>query len=157
MTLHKGLEGRAARMLRGVIAEEHTSPHPVAHQQQLPLEAPERLSAVGHNNKHSKAPSVGLVRIHSCLSPPHRLRRNSRGLPSATATYTALKKAAAGGSLIPGSCQSVGTHSQQQASQSRQQQGVSVQNLRKPIPAATCPLLVSLQAKRLHANIASTL
>lgn len=151
MYLKHMLEGGAARMLRGVIAEEHASPHPVAHQQQLPLEAAERLSAVGHNNKQSKAPSVGLIRIHSCLSPPQRLRRNSRGLPSATATYTALKKAASGGSLIPGSCQSLDTHSQQQASQSIQHQGVSVQNLRKPTPAATCPFLVSRPAKRLHA------
>lgn len=109
------------------------------------------LSAVGHNNKQSKAPSVGLVRIHSCLSPPQRLRRNSRGLPSATATYTALKKAAAGGSLIPGHCQSVDAHSQQHASQSIQHQGIPVQNLRKPIPAATCPLPVSRQAERLPA------
>ena len=62
-------------------------------------------SQVRSGNKQTAAVAAGLVRIHSCMSPPRVLRRNSSGLPSATATYTALRKAAAGGSLIPDFCQ----------------------------------------------------
>ena len=57
--------------------------------------------------------AAGLVRTHSCLSTSRVLRRNSSGLPSATATYTALRKAAAGGSLIPKACQPNTVHNQQ--------------------------------------------
>ncbi len=66
--------------------------------------------------RQTVATAAGLVRIHSCLSPPRVLRRNSSGLPSATATYTALRKAAAGGSLIPESCQSKYANSKQHTS-----------------------------------------
>ena len=57
------------------------------------------------NRQLAAAAAAGLVRVHSCMSPPRVLKRNSSGLPSATATYTALRKAAAGGSLIPDFCQ----------------------------------------------------
>ena len=60
-------------------------------------------SQVHSGNRQIAAVAAGLV--HSCLSPPRVLRRNSSGLPSATATYTALRKAAAGGTLIPDFCQ----------------------------------------------------
>ncbi len=62
-------------------------------------------SQVRSGNRQIAAVAAGLVRSHSCMSPPRVLRRNSSGLPSATATYTALRKAAAGGSLIPDFCQ----------------------------------------------------
>ena len=60
--------------------------------------------------------AAGLVRTHSCLSTSRVLKRNSNGLPSATATYTALRKAAAGGSLIPKACQPYTANNQQCAS-----------------------------------------
>lgn len=62
-------------------------------------------SQVHSGNRQIAAVAAGLVRVHSCMSPPRVFRRNSSGLPSATATYTALRKAAAGGSLIPDFCQ----------------------------------------------------
>lgn len=62
-------------------------------------------SQVHSGNRQIAAVAAGLVRVHSCMSPPRVLRRNSSGLPSATAAYTALRKAAAGGSLIPDFCQ----------------------------------------------------
>lgn len=40
---------------------------------------------------------------HNCLHASKVLRRRNKGWPSATATYTALRKAAAGGILVPGS------------------------------------------------------
>ena len=60
---------------------------------------------VHSGNRQIAAVAAGVVRVHSCMSPPRVLRRNSSGLPSATATYTALRKAAAGGILIPDFCQ----------------------------------------------------
>lgn len=38
---------------------------------------------------------------HNCLAAHTVLKRKGNGLPSATATYTALRKAALGGSLLP--------------------------------------------------------
>ena len=126
-----------------VPAEDNTQLHIIGYQQQPSTEVAGRSLAVGRNNKQSKASAVGLVRVHSCLSPPNNLRRNSRGLPSATATYTALKKAALGGSLFPGSCQTVGAHSQQHVSQSIKQQEASMQSLRDTRPTVLCVPLVS--------------
>ena len=138
------LEGCAERMLRAVTTEDNTQLHPIGHQQRPPAEAAGRSLTVGRNNQPSKASAVGLVRVHSCLSPRNKLRRNSRGLPSATATYTALKKAAAGGSLLPGSCQTVDGHSQRHVSHGIQQQKTSMQSVLHTGPTVTYLPLVSM-------------
>lgn len=115
----------AARMHVGIAAKENTPPR---REQELPAE-PARNSMVSRGtNKQSKATVTGLVRIHSCLSPPH-LRRNSKGMPSATATYTALRKIAAGGNLIPTSCQTAETSSQRHRRQNIQHDEGAMQNL----------------------------
>ena len=132
-------------MLGAVPAEEDTQLHIIGYQQQPPTEVAGRSLALGRNNKQSKASAVGFVRVHSCLPPTSKLRRNSRGLPSATATYTALKKAALGGSLFPGPCQTVGADSQQHVSQSIKQQEASMQSLHDTRPTVLCVPLVSYE------------
>ena len=125
-------------------ADDNTQLHLIEYQQQPSTQAAGRSLALGPNNKQSKAPAVGLVRIHGCLSPPNKLRRNIRGLPSATATYTALKKAAAGGSLIPVPYQSA--HNRQHVPQTTQQRQAPMQSLRQTRPTVTCLPSVSYEA-----------
>lgn len=133
-------------MLSTATAEDNTQLHFIGYQQQPPTGAAGRSLALRRNNTQSQASAVGLVRVHSCLSPPNKLRRNSRGLPSATATYTALKKAAAGGSLIPVPYQSVAAHNRQHVPQTTQQQEDPMQSLRPTGPIVTCLPLVSFGA-----------
>lgn len=83
---------------------------------------------VSHSSSHSRSSkrqtastASRLIRTHSCLSPPRVLRRKSSGLPSATSTYTALRKAAAGGSQIPHVCQANYAKNKQHTSQAAHQ------------------------------------
>ena len=115
-------------------AEEHL----LGHQQQVLTEAAETSLPSRRSKIRSKASVTGLVRVHSCLSPPHRLRRNSRGLPSATATYTALRKVAAGVNSAPGSCQTADAFSQHQSHQNKQHHEKAVHTVRQTEPGVTC-------------------
>lgn len=138
-------------MLGAVTAEDNTQLHLIGHQQPPPTEAAARSLAVGRNIKQPKTSAVGLVRIHSCLPHPNKLKRNSRGLPSATATYTALKKAAAGDSLLPDSCQTVAEYSQRHVSQSIQRHETSMQSVRHTGPTVTYLPLVSMNQQQFTA------
>ena len=91
------------------------------------------MQALSRDKQHPQASSVGLARVHSCISPPRTLRRNSRGLPSATATYTAMRKAAAGGSLIPDFCQPANAAGQQLSSQGQTLHVKPAQNISQTV------------------------
>ena len=67
---------------------------------------------LSHQSKSESAAQAAVL-AHNCLLTKQGLRRNSKGQLSATATYTALRKAAAGGSLIPEACQPDKTDAQQ--------------------------------------------
>lgn len=63
---------------------------------------PERTGPPEAYNRHSVLPQgIPEAAPHNCLAVHTTLRRKSNGLPSATATYTAFRKAAAGGGLLP--------------------------------------------------------
>ena len=75
---------------------------PVRQPQHTPRTHADRAALPEAQTRTSLHPqAIPEAALHNCLAAHRVLKRKSNGLPSATATYTALRKAAVGGSLLP--------------------------------------------------------